>query len=179
MKKTITVAYLLVCGVLGWGIMSGRFGVSTVSGSQPQVLAAQTTGRSSHPLVSAINDARLRYGQQPLVENLELSGSALDRARDMVNREYYAHLTPEGTTYIAALSTEQASGYSCENLDMLYEEDMAVAVNDWLGSDAGHRKCLLHSNVRSVGVAIVPYGEVSTSGGTKMAYIVVAIQTEL
>lgn len=59
-------------------------------------LAEQTR----NDLIAAVNDVRAEYNLQPLKSNYYLEISAQNHAKDMADRGYFSHYTPEGLSYV-------------------------------------------------------------------------------
>lgn len=133
----------------------------------------QYNAPSPNDIFRLVNEQRARQGFQPLRPNILLGSVAEQRADDMVRRNYYAHKNPDGKYYYDFLSGSGAeSNYSCENLDLQFSMEPSRYVDDWLNSSAGHRECLLNSNVADAGYAVRIMDNLH---GTQAAYIVVAV----
>lgn len=95
-----------------------------------------------------VNNERLTTGLQPLERNETLTHLAEQRAQDMSIHNYYAHKNPAGQLFYNVLADEGYKvDYACENLDLDFTTDPNLYVNSWMKSTAGHRECLLNSNV--------------------------------
>lgn len=120
------------------------------------------------------NSYRVQKGLKPLRPNLELAKVANERAQDMASRNYYAHKNPEGQYYYDRLPGVgfDNKNFSCENLDLQFTVATDRYINDWLGSQKGHRECMLDSRLTDVGYAVAASQQLA---GNQTAYIVVAI----
>lgn len=156
---------------------------TTESVAVPQVAAAvddklvnsSTDYSTDSPLINLINDTRVEYGKEVLVEKTILNEVAEHRASDMITRGYYSHTDPDNTDYVKLLNKLSVNpDYSCENLDLLFDNNINVVVDDWLQSPE-HRNCLLNGNLTSVGVAYIKSGEIAVGSEIKNSYIAVAI----
>jgi uncharacterized protein YkwD len=111
---------------------------------------------SKEAIIGLTNDARATGGLAALDENPLLDAIAHARATDMIEKQYFAHVSPEG---------EQASiiarriGYSYR----VIAENIAVSgpfstnhrvVETWMQSP-GHRKNILSPRVKEVGVSVI------------------------
>ncbi|GAA2770843.1 sigma-70 family RNA polymerase sigma factor [Streptomyces showdoensis] len=101
-----------------------------------------------------VNAHRAEAGCGPLRADPKLSAAARAYGRDMVDRGYYGHTTPEGTD---AGNRFETVGYSwsawAENLAR-GQRDPAAVVADWM-ADPPHRSNLLDCRYRDTGVAAV------------------------
>ena len=103
------------------------------------------------PLVAEINRVR---PNAPLVEDEQLNAVAKARLADMLEKQYYAHKSPDGTSFVDLLTMHNLSTtlYSCENLLMTSSDQAETAVAEWLASP-GHKACMLDAGVNSIGSA--------------------------
>src|SRR3989344_3143320 len=107
---TLMHHFLLPCeenGMVPHVLNSLTFGVLLVLGLALVILPA--TGRfmqlallsgdphvDSRAIADLVNSARQSEGLTPLVFNETLAGSATDKARDMLEKQYFAHVAPDG-----------------------------------------------------------------------------------
>ncbi|WP_190226790.1 CAP domain-containing protein, partial [Streptomyces hydrogenans] len=102
-----------------------------------------------------VNRLRADAGCAPLRTDPRLTAAARAYARDMTDRGYYGHASPEGEFADSRIS---ATGYRwsawAENLAQ-GQRDPASVVESWR-SDTGHRRNLLDCAYRDTGVAAVP-----------------------
>jgi uncharacterized protein YkwD len=106
-------------------------------------------------LLDAMNRERVAHGLNPLRLNERLTLAATDRVRDMFEKHYFAHTSPDG---IDPFSWLDKRGYNYtdagENLSVGYAT-AADIVDGWMKSPA-HRVNVLNKNFDEVGVAIMP-----------------------
>ncbi|MFH1610534.1 MAG: CAP domain-containing protein, partial [Patescibacteria group bacterium] len=105
-------------------------------------------------LITLLNQERVSLGLQPLVENQRLDEAALLKAKDILEKDYFSHQSPEGVTpWYWFLKTGYNYKYAGENLAIgfLNSEDV---YNAWLNS-ASHRENMINPNYREVGTAIL------------------------
>ena len=101
-----------------------------------------------------VNQKRMENGLPKLRINPALSEAALAKAQDMLNRQYWAHQSPQG---VQPWDFIKASGYEYavagENLarDFNLTSDM---VNAWMDSKT-HRDNILHPRYVDTGIAVV------------------------
>ena len=105
-------------------------------------------------LIDLTNETRLAYNEQPLVRSATLEEAALLKGKDMVNRGYFAHDSPDGVTpWHWFKEAGYIFLYAGENLAINFTESKDV--NDaWLRSPL-HKANLLDVNFREIGIATV------------------------
>ncbi len=151
--------------------------------SKPEVKGIQSfaitfTPRPNSPnpneIFTLVNQARVNAGLIPLKADEHLANLAELRANDMASNQYYSHRNKEGKFYFDALKEQGIyTDYSCENLDIEFSESALPYITAWLGSNAGHRECMLHSQVTSAGYAAIKLPQKNPDDTS--TYIVVAI----
>lgn len=98
-----------------------------------------------------VNAFRSIHGLSPLSIDLRLNSAAQSHAEDMADRDYIAHVSPDGDT-VGQRATR--AGYNwrrmLENLAAGHLTP-AEAVESWKGSP-GHRRALLDPEIRELGV---------------------------
>ncbi len=100
------------------------------------------------------NRRRIENGLSPLNLNGELSAAAAQKAQDMFNQGYWAHIGPNGATpWSFILKSGYDYVYAGENLAKDFQNSEDV-VNAWYASPS-HRDNLLSSHYQDMGVAIV------------------------
>jgi uncharacterized protein YkwD len=100
------------------------------------------------------NVARVKNKLTELKENKILNLSAEKKVKDILENQYFEHVSPDGVG-IDKLSKEVGYEYILigENLAMGGFKDEKALVDAWMGS-FGHRKNVLKSNYTELGVAI-------------------------
>ena len=123
-----------------------------VERSQRGVLA-YTTDVTSADLLIDTNQARQDEGSQSIKLNSQLSQAAQAKANDMVGRNYWSHLTPDGKTpwvFIDKVGYQyQKAG---ENLAYGFAGTNDI-IKGWLNSPA-HKQNMLDANYSEVGFGI-------------------------
>jgi uncharacterized protein YkwD len=101
------------------------------------------------------NNARTANGLLPLTENQMLNSIAESRARDMLEKQYFAHVSPTGQQ---ASDIAQSVGYRykiiAENIGSGDFYTNQKIVDGWMQSP-GHRQNILSTEVREIGAAVV------------------------
>lgn len=117
-----------------------------------QINLAAASEITPQSVIQLVNKERLSQGLNVLAENSLLSSAAQEKLNDMVKKNYFAHTSPAG---ISPWHWIQKSGYDYqyagENLAVNFTnaEDQHRA---WMAS-ATHRKNILNSNYKEIGVA--------------------------
>lgn len=127
------------------------YNVTSAKNMQVLGYATNVTVADVHALS---NQERTNNGLAGLNLNGALSSAALAKANDMIAKDYWAHIAPDGTTPWAFIS---GAGYQYtvagENLAKNFSFSGGV-VAGWMGS-ATHRANVLGSGYQDVGYAVV------------------------
>ena len=115
-------------------------------------------------LLDAMNRERAAHGLEPLRLSERLTLAATDRIRDMFDKHYFDHTSPDG---IDPFTWIDKRGYryteAGENLAVGYAT-AADIVDGWMKSPA-HRVNVLNKHFDDVGVAIMPASPTSRKIG--------------
>jgi uncharacterized protein YkwD len=119
-----------------------------------------------------INLERARYGEPALVNNVHLSEAATAHSYDMVARDYFEHVSPDGQTLLtrvwaAKFIPNSHVGYALgENIawGTLWLATPHSIVKAWM-ADPGHRANILKRSFRFSGIGIDPAAPASKSRG--------------
>jgi uncharacterized protein YkwD len=105
-------------------------------------------------IIGLSNQQRTSHGLAALGTNAKLNQAAAAKAQDMVNRNYWAHYAPDGTSPWYFITS---AGYSYatagENLAKDFNTSGGV-VNAWMNSPA-HRDNILNTTYTETGVAVL------------------------
>jgi hypothetical protein len=114
----------------------------------PQALTRET-------VIESTNAERQAHGLQPLTENELLNKIAEGRARDLLAKQYFDHVSPTGEQ---ASDVAQHIGYAykiiAENLAQGFFPTGKKMVDGWMQSPS-HRKNLLNPEVKEIGISIL------------------------
>lgn len=123
---------------------------------------SQSTGKSvlgiasnitTQDLLTLTNLKRQENGLPPLVMDNELTQAAAGKAEDMFIHNYWAHVSPDGTTpWVFIKNAGYNYLYAGENLARGYTTSADV-VNAWMASPE-HRENMLSPNYHDIGFAI-------------------------
>ncbi len=133
-------------------LVAGSLFISTVKKQHSNVLGI-SVNVSVTDLLNQTNQKRAEAGLAPLTLNDELSQAAAGKANDMFAKNYWAHVSPTGTTpwdFIHGAGYHYI--YAGENLARGFNSATDV-INAWMAS-SGHRANLLSANYKDVGFAV-------------------------
>ena len=139
----------------------------------PAAVASACTGADADPTQDArsvveaatvclLNVERAAHGLAPVTFDATLSGVAEGHARDMINRHYFAHVSPDGGTLTDRLRAgrwipENAAWTAGENIawGQSYLGTPREIVKAWMNSP-GHKANILESEFVEIGIATLP-----------------------
>lgn len=105
-------------------------------------------------LVELTNQKRIQAGFAPLAVDENLISAARLKGSDMLSRDYWAHIAPDGTTPWAFFTH---AGYSYhfagENLARDFDNPESV-VETWMASPT-HKENMLSGKYKDIGIAVV------------------------
>lgn len=105
-------------------------------------------------IVQLTNDERVKAGLKPLTTNSKLAAAAQDKGKNMLEQDYFAHISPSGVTpwywikkhgYVYQVAGENLA------IDFTEAEDVVAA---WIASPS-HKANILHDEYTETGVAVV------------------------
>jgi uncharacterized protein YkwD len=135
---------------------------------------AATTAAAAGAIACLVNQERAARGLRSLTRDADLGQSARRQANDMVRREFFAHVSPGGTTFGDRLrQAGYGDGRSWRAGEALGWGTGARAtpnalVDEWLASPP-HRRILLDAGFRELGVGVAagaPRATASDDGAT-------------
>ena len=103
-------------------------------------------------MLARVNAARRSAGLAPLKRSPDLDRAAQEHARDQLERGYFEHVSPEGSTPVSRASAAGYRGPVSENLHRRIGP-LEVVLDDWLRSP-GHRRNLLDPGASDLGVGL-------------------------
>jgi uncharacterized protein YkwD len=109
-------------------------------------------------MFQAINAERAQKSLPALTIDPVLTELARAHAQDMIDRNYFSHVTLEGKTYRDRLLERGIDlEWVGENFyaDSCSAEDIVECTMNWLMSDPPHRANIMHTEYRLVGLGIV------------------------
>jgi uncharacterized protein YkwD len=110
---------------------------------------------NQNDITTLTNIERGREGLQPLVFNKRLAAMAEMKAVDMINKHYFAHVSPDGTDIAKLAATTHYQYLNLgENLALGDFRSSGEVVTGWMNSP-GHRANILNKDFTEIGVAAV------------------------
>jgi uncharacterized protein YkwD len=118
-----------------------------------QVAHANASDITSTKVIKLVNQAREEANVPVLNVSAQLQSAAEKKAQDMLEKDYFAHVSPEGKTpwdFIIASGYDYR--YAGENLAINFTDAKEQQVA-WMSSEL-HRKNILNSDYQEIGVAV-------------------------
>jgi uncharacterized YkwD family protein len=128
--------------------------VLNIPGKGSSVGSTTTTTNSSYAnqVITLVNQERAKANLKPLSSNSALSAMALDKAKDMYNKNYFSHTSPTfGSPFDMMKSYSISFTYAGENIAKGQKTPQEV-MTAWMNS-AGHRQNILSPNYTKIGTA--------------------------
>lgn len=136
---------ILIIGLSFWTLVSSNF-------QQEQVLSI-SSGQTSELLLESTNSKRASSGSQALKLNESLNSAAQAKANDMVSKNYWSHVSPDGDEpWIYFENANYNYLKASENLAYGFKSSDST-VNGWMNSPS-HKKTMLDKDVQEVGFGI-------------------------
>ncbi|KEZ47768.1 hypothetical protein AZ46_0220130 [Metabacillus indicus LMG 22858] len=108
-------------------------------------------------VVTLVNKERAKYGLKPLAANWEVARVARYKSEDMRDKNYFSHTSPTyGSPFDMMKSFGIQYSYAGENIAAGQTTAQSV-VTAWMNSE-GHRKNILSSNFKEIGVGYAKGG---------------------
>ena len=109
---------------------------------------------SPSEVIRLTNEKRSQAGLLPLTENPTLSAAAQAKGADMLNRDYWAHIAPDGTQpWKFFIDFGYKYRYAGENLARDFSNPSS-AVDAWTASPT-HKENLLSPKYKEIGIAVI------------------------
>jgi hypothetical protein len=105
-------------------------------------------------VIRLTNEKRAEHGLAPLKEDSTLSSTAYLKGQHMIERDYWAHVSPDGTEpWFFFRQGGYVYRYAGENLARDFT-DAESAVDAWMASPT-HRENILSDRYKDIGIAVV------------------------
>ncbi|MDQ4131105.1 MAG: CAP domain-containing protein [Actinomycetota bacterium] len=126
-----------------------------------RVLPSDSLRAAEEATLCLLNANRRKHRLAPLRPNTALHRAALRHSQDMVRRDFFSHVNPDGQDSAARITETgyaigAGGGATGENLAFGEESESAPAaiVDSWMHSP-GHRRNILRPAFREIGIGIV------------------------
>jgi len=152
---SIVIFALLKSGYITIDLLGNRL-VTTeiIEQQQPSPTPTPTPEEIKQEIFTLVNAERTKKGLAPLRENPLLDKSAELKAEDLIQKDYWAHNSPEG---LEPWNFFQRVGYGYsyagENLAKNFYNPQDI-INSWMNSEE-HRKDILNGVYEETGIAVV------------------------
>jgi len=131
-----------------------------LSGTQLATVLEQISPFDSRGIIAETNKARVAQGLGPVSPNSQLDIAASEKLNDMISKEYFAHVSPQGVSpWFWVTQAGYKYSYAGENLALGFS-DATSTVDGWMNSPT-HKDNLLNKNYTEIGVAT---GKANLSG---------------
>ncbi|HEV7651767.1 MAG TPA: CAP domain-containing protein [Actinophytocola sp.] len=148
----VLVAAIVGVAATGAGTVVYRLGDSGAFDPAP-IAMANTGSLMEDEVVDLMNKQRAEAGCDPVVVDPRLVQAAEEHSKDMAERKYFGHTTPEGLTFRdRILSTGYANPQTAENIAR-GQRDATQVMDSWMDSP-GHRANILNCDLSRVGVGL-------------------------
>ena len=105
-------------------------------------------------VIRLTNEKRAQAGLPALVENGTLSQAAQSKGADMLNRDYWSHIAPDGTQpWTFFTNAGYKYRYAGENLARDFSSAPS-AVEAWMAS-ASHKENIMSPKYKEIGIAVI------------------------
>lgn len=109
---------------------------------------------TTNNLISLINQSRQENGLPPLITNDKLAQSAYLKAQDMLEKNYFAHTSPQGITpWYWFKQANYSYHYAGENLAIDFVD--AEGLHKALLNSPTHRANILNANYKEIGITVL------------------------
>ncbi|MCC9312632.1 MAG: hypothetical protein KFF74_00455 [Candidatus Nanosynbacter sp.] len=160
----ITAVLLLIAGTGGGLWLKTRLNVQAVTEVAQEQKQEQPKSKydvgppDAQEMLELVNQERTKVGAAPLKLDERLNASAQEKADDMQNRDYYGHVSPDGTrgTLFVFKHIPSKCRYAGENLAniLIPDSNSRNPISTWMSSTKGHREAILDKDYDLVGFGI-------------------------
>lgn len=167
MKKAIvttTIIVALIVSVGGGLWLKTRLDTQAVAKVVQEQKQEQSKSKydvgppDAQEMLELVNEERAKVGAAPLKLDERLNASAQEKADDMQNRDYYGHVSPEGTrgTIFVFKHMPSKCRYAGENLAniLVPDSNSRNPISTWMSSNKGHREAILDKGYDLVGFGV-------------------------
>lgn len=117
-------------------------------------VSAEFSSINSESLIQLTNYERQRYNLPILTANRLLTKTAFNKAKDMLEQDYFAHTTPQGKPFYSWIrETDYDYRSAGENLAIFFNENQDI-MQAWMKSQS-HRQNILDNRYQEIGIAVL------------------------
>jgi len=115
-------------------------------------VSAEFSSINAQTLIQLTNSERQKHNLPILTPNQLLTKAAFNKAEDMLQKDYFAHTTPEGKPFYLWIQEADYTYRSAgENLAIFFDENQNI-VQAWMKSPT-HRQNILDHQYQEIGIA--------------------------
>lgn len=134
-------------------LIAFQFSINIIKYVRPNVLG-YATDITTEKIITMVNQKRIEANLPPLTLSDQLSTAATQKAQDMFGQDYWAHISPTGTSpWTLITSSGYEYLYAGENLARNFNSAEEV-VNAWMNSPS-HRANILKPEYKDIGLAVM------------------------
>lgn len=149
--------------VIAFVLLLFQLSLNILKQSKPEILG-YASRISIDEVFKLVNEKRSEAGLSPLKLDSALSQAARNKGEDMLNKDYWAHVSPDGVEpWKFFLDVGYKYRYAGENLARDFS-DAASVVSAWMASPT-HRDNILSPKYEDIGLAVVE-GDLSGTDAT-------------
>jgi len=157
------LSYGIELGHLGKEYLpAGILAAKNVSPAAPAPVTSGSTDDMGNELLALINNARQGAGIAPAALNGQLSTVSRTRSNDMAGRNYFSHVSPEGTDFMHALKSAnmpfKLAGEIIAKNNYSADKTVRTAYDAYMNSPA-HRAIIMDGRYNTVGVGVAKDGK--------------------
>ena len=115
----------------------------------------------AHEILTLTNAERQKEGLNPLKWDNTLSLLALMHCEDMIRRNFFDHVNPDGEDPFDRMAKFSIGYWAAGENIAVGQQSPKEAITDWMNS-AGHRENILNPKFKSLGVAVLHGGAYGT-----------------
>lgn len=158
--EKLFVGFLILSILLAGGVIYSKYFPGKYNSAIEQIGIFPTPTPTLAPeqikdqIINLVNQEREKNGLKPLIENKYLNQSAAAKAKDMLDRKYWSHNSPEGTEpWQFFKQSGYPFSYAGENQAKIFTNSNAV-VDSWMNSPT-HKENILSSKFTETGVGVI------------------------
>jgi uncharacterized protein YkwD len=140
---------LLACSAFDDALSNGRFGPDSDNGVPcPDAETPDGCG-----VITLVNQERANEGVAALRFDPSLARAAQAHAADMVQNDYFEHISPDGRDFSDRAEAAGYQGFATGENIAQGQASAAEVMRSWMNSD-GHRRNILSSSSNEIGVGV-------------------------
>lgn len=171
--RVAACAAILALALLGLAAGPGARSASAACAHATSSVGEATRADLEAATICLVNEERASRGLNPLASDGALERSALGHARDMLQRNFFSHVNPDGEDPTDRARAEGYGDIVAENLAQ-GTRTPADTVDRWMGNPA-HRATILDPDHRGIGAGVAgtlwthTFGDKPASGAAEEA----------